>query len=93
MLVMKYANYLPYSKSFFMLNMKSSRHPQGTAPAASGLFVWLSRLFWAVWVAYPLFVWQSVRDILQAKTNTLAVAPDLAGWRGRPPAKRGGPCP
>jgi hypothetical protein len=59
--------------------MKPARHPQVSAPAASGLFVWLTRLFWAVWVAYPLFVWQSVRDILQAKTNTLAVAPDLAG--------------
>ena len=40
------------------------------------LFVWLDRAFWGVWVAFPVYLWIVVRDILGQAEDLSLLAPD-----------------
>lgn len=72
---MKYVNSVTNRKCFFMINMKSS----SDTPDGGRLFRVLSRLFWLIWAAFPVFVWRAVQDIRTAGQAVLAQAPELAG--------------
>ncbi len=67
-----------------MLNMKKvSKSKKYMAVSMSGarpdgLFAWLNRAFWGVWLAFPVYLWIVVRDILGQARALTVLAPDQA---------------
>lgn len=43
--------------------------------ATQRLFIYADRAFWLIWLAFPILVWLTVRDVLDAPATLAAVAP------------------
>lgn len=48
------------------------------APASSRLFSWISRGFWLLWLAFPVFIWLSIAAVTGQPDELAAMVPGQA---------------